>query len=98
MQFPSPLTIRLRNGQTITQSEFNVVLTDNSGRRYVAAQLLPVTKPLLLWSGDEYDAVGDYTQEQAESRLREVLGSDPASKLTTPHPSPTPTFPQRPAS
>jgi hypothetical protein len=36
---------------------------------------------LLLWSGDAYDAAGDYTQDQAEDRLREVLGADPAAVL-----------------
>lgn len=29
---------------------------------------------LVLWQGDEYDAIGDYTQEQVESRVLELLG------------------------
>jgi len=91
MTFPQPLTIRLRNGQSITQSEFRLILTDDSHSRRVVAQLLPVSKPFTLWQGDAYDAAGDYTQAAAEARLLEVLGSDPAAALTTPAPTPMPT-------
>lgn len=90
MTFDSPLTIRLRNGQTVTRDTFNLILTDDSRSRRVVAQLLPVSKPFVLWEGDAYDAVGDYTQAAAEARLLEVLGGDPASKLTTPEPKPMP--------
>lgn len=90
MIFPQPLTVRLRNGQTITQSEFRLILTDDSHSRRVVAQLLPVSKPFTLWHGAAYDAAGDYTQTAAEARLREVLGSDPAAMLTTLEPQPYP--------
>lgn len=90
MIFPQPLTIRLRNGQIITQSQFRLILTDDSHSRRVVAQLLPVSKPFTLWHGGAYDAAGDYTQAAAEARLREVLGSDPAAMLTTPEPQPFP--------
>lgn len=90
MIFPQPLTIRLRNGQTIAQSEFRLILTDDSHSRRVVAQLLPVSKPFTLWQGDSYEAAGDYTQAQAEARLLEVLGPDPAAALTVPEPQPLP--------
>jgi hypothetical protein len=88
MKFPKPLTVRLRTGQTIVQSDFNLVLTDDSRNKRVVAQLLPVSKPFTLWSGDAYDAAGDYTQSQAEARLLEILGPNPAAMLTTPDPKP----------
>lgn len=86
MMFSSPLTIRLRNGVVIKEREFNLVLTDDSRSRRVVAQLLPVSKPFVLWEGAAYDAIGDYTQEQAEARVLEVLGADPAAKLTVAEP------------
>lgn len=86
MIFDPPLTVRLRNGQTVTRSEFNLVLTDDSHNRRVVAQLLPVSKAIKLWEGLAYDEAGDYTQAQAESRLREVLGADPVAVLTAPPP------------
>ena len=88
MTFPQPLTIRFRNGQTFTRDTFNLVITDDSKNRRVVAQLLPVSKPFTLWQGAAYDAAGDYTQAQAEARLLEVLGPDPAAMLTTPEPQP----------
>lgn len=90
MTFTSPLVVRLRNGQTITQSTFRLIITDDSYSRRVVAQLLPVSKPFTLWQGDEYDAVGDYTQAAAEARVLEVLGEDPASVLSVPPPPPVP--------
>lgn len=86
MTFNTPITVRLRNGATISLTEWNMVLTDDSKNRRVIAQLLPVTKPFILWEGDEYDNVGDYTQQQAEDRFRTILGENPASLLTTPEP------------
>lgn len=88
MHFDNPLTVRLRTGQVITQSDWNLVLTDDSRNRRVVAQLLPVTKPFILWQGDAYDTISDYTQAQAEARLLAVLGSDPAAALTTPESKP----------
>ena len=90
MTFPEPLTIRFRNGQTVTRDTFNLVITDDSKNRRVVAQLLPVSKPFVLFQGDAYDAAGDYTQAQAEARLLEVLGPDPAAALTVPEPQPMP--------
>jgi hypothetical protein len=33
----------------------------------------PITQSLVLWEGDEYDAIGQWTDEQAEARIRELL-------------------------
>ena len=79
--------------RSITQDSFNLILTDDSHSKRVIAQLLPVTKPFILWEKEAYDAIGDYTQVQAENRLLEILGDDPSSKLTTPEPKPLVTNP-----
>jgi hypothetical protein len=36
---------------------------------------------IILWQGNDYQSIGDWTQAQAESRLMEVLGNDPATVL-----------------
>lgn len=81
------LTIGNRN---IEIDGLSLLLTDDSFGKNVSCRLLltktmpngksrsiplPI-KPLVLWSGDEYDNIGDYTQAQAESRAIELLGSD----------------------
>jgi hypothetical protein len=84
MIFEQPITYTKRNGQSVTTSVVDVLLTDNTRTRSVTAQIFPLPKspPLTLWSGDEYESIGNYTQEQAEARLRQVLGDDPGRTLT----------------
>ena len=43
---------------------------------------IPRARPLVLWSGTAYDAAGDYTQADLETRVLELLGSDPAAVIT----------------
>lgn len=68
----------------------SLLLTDDSFGKNVSCRLLltktmpngksrPIPlpiKPLVLWSGEEYDNIGDYTQSQAEDRVLELLGSN----------------------
>lgn len=88
--FPNPITVRLRNGQSLTRQSFPLALLDVSSERVVYAMLPPLTKRVTLWQGAAYDAAGDYTQAQAEARLMEVLGSNPAALLSEPVPTPAP--------
>jgi hypothetical protein len=89
--FPSPITVRLRNGQNLTRQSFPLALLDVSNERVVYAMLPPLTRRVMLWQGAAYDAAGDYTQAQAEARLMQVLGSNPAALLSEPVPVPAPT-------
>jgi hypothetical protein len=36
----------------------------------------PITKQLVLWEGEAYDAIGQWTDEQAEARIKELLESE----------------------
>lgn len=94
MQFDTPITFRRKDGSQRTASDFSLVLIDSDSNRSVTALLLPSDVTLPLWSGDAYDQIGDYTQEQAEARVREVLGDNPAEVLSAPLPPHlTPTLP-----
>lgn len=84
--FPVPITVRLRTGKTLTRQSFGLALLDVVSQRVVYAMLPPLTRRVVLWQGDAYDAAGDYTQAQAEARLMEALGDDPASALSEPVP------------
>lgn len=35
----------------------------------------PIKRLLVLWQGEEYDAIGQWTDEQAEQRIKELLES-----------------------
>ena len=75
-----------------TISHANLTLIDNSASKVVKANLFPFYKPLILWEKEAYDAIGDYTQVQAEARVNELLGGDPNSVLAGLY-NPTPTTP-----
>ena len=67
----------------ITLSSLKLLILDDVNKKTCSVRITPFPKPLLLWSGENYDTIGDYTQEQLENRVLEVLGNDPASVLKT---------------
>jgi hypothetical protein len=84
--------IRKRDGSLktlppITLNELKLLILDDVNKKTCCVRITPFPKPLLLWSGSEYDAAGDYTQAQLEARVLEVLGNDPANVLKTLVPS-----------
>ncbi|NBT07545.1 MAG: hypothetical protein EBS98_01965 [Chitinophagia bacterium] len=86
MKLDNPITIQPPtlhgfNGLTtgfaaFTLTELDVTFYDSPTQRVVSASIRPMPKSVILWQGDEYDAVGDYTQAQADARLLEKLGPD----------------------
>lgn len=91
MNLASPVTIQppaytRANGEVrtlppFTLSELDVTIIDNAKRKSCMAQLRPCPRPLVLWTGAEYEAAGDYTQAQVEARITELLGTDPKAVL-----------------
>lgn len=86
MNLSSPITIQPPIVHDIVHPSFvidslDIMLLDNSKYKTVSAILLPSTRPLLLWCGETYDTIGDYTQAQAEARILELLGDDPKSMI-----------------
>lgn len=91
MKLENPVTIQppkvvLPNGEekespAVTISELDVVVIDDNKRRICQARLWPCRLPVVLWKGEAYDAAGDYTQDQVEARVLELLGDDPKSVL-----------------
>lgn len=81
---PQPLkTGTIRTFKPITFSKLDVTLVDNIDQKLCVARIRQCPRHLVLWQGDAYDAIGDYTQTQAENRIRELLGDDPRPVLET---------------
>lgn len=86
MNLSSPVTIQpptiarstgeVRVQKPITLTSLDVTLIDNSKIKKCEARIRPCPYPLVLWIGNDYDNAGNYTQDQAESRILELLGSD----------------------
>jgi hypothetical protein len=71
VNFPSPLIFE----------NLDLVFTDNVKAKTVYATVIGTPTPLVLWSGESYDNIGDWTQEQAENKITDLLGDDPAAML-----------------
>lgn len=71
----------VRSFSPITFNELDIVITDDVKRKRVSVSFSRIPRPLLLWEKMAYDAVGDYTQAQVESRILELLGDKPSLVL-----------------
>ena len=85
MNLASPIIIQppsyKRGQETIslpafTISKLSLFLSDVPDQKLAAARIDRFPKALVLWSGEAYDAIGDWTQAQAEARILELLGGD----------------------
>jgi hypothetical protein len=67
--------------KSITLTELDITLIDNAKTKTVRVKFNRFPKTLILWQGNAYDNAGDYTQLQAENRIKELLGPDPKNVL-----------------
>lgn len=76
-----PPTITRSNGEVrvqkpITINELDYTIFDNTKRKICSVRIFPCPYTLVLWKGDDYSNIGDYTTAQVESRILELLGND----------------------
>jgi len=62
-------------------SEIEFMISDSPYKKTVQVFIKGCSKGLTLWSGASYDAIGDYTQEQVDMRVLELLGDNPSQKI-----------------
>lgn len=77
---------KIINPPEVKLNELHFVFMDNPRIKSLSAQVfgLPVTVPI--WSNKDYDLVGDWTKSQAEKKIQELLGNDPAKYLRSLYP------------
>lgn len=80
MELATPVTLTV-DGVELTLEWLDPVFIDDAAHLIALARLHPALKPLVLWRGDDYAAIGDWTQAQAEARIAELLGDDQAAGL-----------------
>lgn len=81
---PPPITKAdgtVKTFNPIVLNELELTIVDNPKHKSVVVQIRPVPRPLVLWTGEDYTAAGDYTQAQVEARVAELLGSNPKAVL-----------------
>lgn len=65
----------------LTDKVSYTTITDSQDYKTVVTEVLmaydelgnPINRILVLWEGEEYDAIGQWTDEQAEARIKELL-------------------------
>jgi hypothetical protein len=80
MQLSQPVTITI-NAEELIFARFDAVIIDDAARKIVLARLHPTLRPIMLWRGDSYDEIGDWTQAQADAKILELLGDNPQEML-----------------
>ena len=73
MLLNNPISLTVNN-ELITLTGLDIVIMDIKSKKLVIVRLAPFLKPIVLWKDQEYDNIGDYTQDQAESKLLEIFG------------------------
>jgi hypothetical protein len=72
VQLENPIATRQFDGHEIKRGVITIKkFMDNPGRKIVAI-LTDDNKLYELWKGDAYDAIGDWTTEQAVARVKEM--------------------------
>lgn len=96
MKFSQPIKIQPppfsdNNGNVVNNKEIvldsiDLVFIDNPKIKTISAQLSPLPLNMIVWSGSNYDLIGDWTKSQAETKIKELLGDDPAKYLRSLYP------------
>jgi hypothetical protein len=58
-----------------------IVSYDNT-RKVATAIIKQVNRPIVLWEKEAYDAIGQFTDQDVDARVSEILGSNPAKAIS----------------
>lgn len=74
IQFNEDKSITIREAEIKTVSKVTIDrLVDNPIEKKVIAFISEIPSPITLWSGDEYDNIGQWTDENVKERLIEIF-------------------------
>ena len=58
-----------------------IVSYDNT-RKVATAIIKQVNRPIVLWEKEAYDAIGQFTDQDVDARVSQILGSNPAKAIS----------------
>lgn len=58
-----------------------IVSYDNT-RKVATAIIKGVNRPVVLWQGQAYDSIGQFTDQDVDARVSQILGSNPAKAIS----------------
>jgi hypothetical protein len=91
IKLTSPITINVpsikkSDGSTkefapVVLNEIDFIVSYDNSRKFASAIIKGVNRNITLWSGDDYDKAGQFTDTDVDARVSEILGSDPAKSI-----------------
>jgi hypothetical protein len=87
----TPPSYKGKSFPAIQVDELNYDVEYSDINKFASVRLVGFSIQLPLWSGAEYDAAGDFTTEDTDSRLLSILGTDPGAFISSKL-SPRPSF------
>lgn len=78
---------KIINPQPVNLDNLEFIFTDNPAFKTISArtqQLPQIT--IIIWNNQEYDKIGDWTKNQAETKIKSLMGNDPATYLRSLYP------------
>lgn len=75
VQFNAPKEVFKRDAYSLKVSQLEIVkFEDLPSEKKVFAYLTTFPGRILLWEGEQYDAIGDWTTQQVIERIIEIYG------------------------
>ena len=72
----SPKTITVQAAKTVTVTEITVNrVVDNPAKQIVVAFIEQLNEPVILWSGETYVSIGQWTDTDVVNRLTAIYNS-----------------------
>lgn len=87
---------KILNPPEIKLDQLNLVFMDNPTSKMVSAQILSLPINIVIWSGADYDLIGDWTKSQAEQKIESMLGDNPAAYIRSLYPKTLEEHPNHP--
>lgn len=65
----------------VVLNEIDFIVSYDNSRKFASAIIKGVNRNITLWSGDDYDKAGQFTDKDVDARVAEIFGSDPAKSI-----------------
>lgn len=79
VKLDNPKTIIVKEEETITSDTITINEVTDNGTSVIALIIFkgkdPIlkTKSIILWDGDDYDAIGQWTDDDVQNRIKEII-------------------------
>jgi hypothetical protein len=87
---------KIINPPEVKLDQLDLMFIDNPISKTISAQIISLPINMIVWSGSDYDLIGDWTKSQAEKRLESILGDDPSTYIRSLYPQTLEEHPNNP--